>query len=649
MFFKKNKKDESAFASAAVKTMADREEILEEDIDETDEEGINNDGREEEGEVEKELKDIYSKDGEMPDLKNFETRHDKKVKTFLVGMVVFFALLAVSAWAGFFILKPYERFGGKSVQFEITGPEQVVSGTETVLEISYINKEDVPLGEASITLFTTPGFFLKESNPPQGEKGAWELGSIEKGASGKIEIKGIIIGEKDSKFTLTGTLNYRPANFNSEFEKVANYVAKIESTVLDIEASGPADAEPGKEMEFIVKYKNLSTENAEKVAINPVFSEKFNFVSAEPAPDKKGRWVFAELKAEEEGEIKIKGIYSSEASGDIAEKFQIGFIVTGDKFISQKESIVPVRISKSDLILNLNSEKPGPADFGETLQFSINYKNNITEDLGDITIKAVFDPKPASGTRSPLLWSSITDTNRGTKKSFEISWNKTNIPALAKLAPGEEGVINFGISLIDKPFTDLEGEYEISLVSEAKIGKIGGVAADKLVQSERINIPLNSDVAISAEGRYFNDDNIAVGSGPVPPRVGEKTTYKIFWTIDNTLHGLNNIVMAGTLPAGATWENISYAERGNISYEESSRKIFWRMDNLPKEINKAQVNFSISIKPESGDIGKILTILGITNFEAQDETTGGAIVLTEPPITTELIGDPEAQGKGTVR
>jgi hypothetical protein len=612
------------------------EEILEEEI-----------GYDEE--TEKELKKIYEKDGKMPDFKNFEIKRERKIKTFLIGMVVFFALLAVSAWAGFFILKPYERFGGKSVKFEIKGPEVVVSGAETILEISYTNKEDVPLGEADITLFTTPGFILKESNPPQGENGVWNLGAIEKGESGKIELKGIIVGEKDSEFVLTGALNYRPANFNSEFEKVANYSALVKSIILDIEATGATDAEPGKEIEFIVKYKNLSTERVEKIAVNPVFSEKFNFVFAEPVPDKKGRWFFDELKPEEEGEIKIKGVYSSEASGDIAEKFQIGFMISEDKFILQKESVVPVRISRSDLILNLVSDRRGSVNFGEALQFSINYKNNIAEDLSDVSIKAIFESDPENGTRSPLMWSSLIDENRGKKIPFEIIWDKTNIPALAKLTSGSEGTINFWINLIDEPFSDLEGEYKISVLSEAKIGKIGGDPANKPVQSEKITIFLNSDASIIAKGRYFNDDNIAVGSGPVPPKVGEKTTYKIFWTIENTLHALNNIVVSGILPAGVNWENVSFAERGNIFYDASSRKISWRMDNLPKGINKAEVNFSVSITPEMSDIGKNLIILQMTTFEAQDEETKGAIVLTEPAITTELLDDPEAQGRGTVR
>lgn len=333
MFFKNKKKidnEKSAFAKA----MADKEDISEENI-ERDEK------------IERELKEIYSEDGEMPDFKNFEIRREKKIRTLLVGMVVFFALLAASAWAGFFILKPYERFGGKSVQFEIKGQNKVISGKETDIEITYINQEDVPLGAASITLFTTPGFFLKESNPPQGEDGNWEIGSVEKGASGKIELKGIIIGEKDANFTLAGALNYRPANFNSEFEKIASYSALIESTILDIEATGATSAETGKEIEFTVKYKNLSTETIDDIAINSVFSKNFNFFSSEPAPNARGRWIFEEFKPEEEGEIKIKGLYSPDASGDIAEKFQIGFIVAEDKFISQKESFIPVSIIKS--------------------------------------------------------------------------------------------------------------------------------------------------------------------------------------------------------------------------------------------------------------------------------------------------------------
>ncbi len=35
-------------------------------------------------EIEKELTEIYSKNGKMPDFKNFQIKHDRKIKTVLV-------------------------------------------------------------------------------------------------------------------------------------------------------------------------------------------------------------------------------------------------------------------------------------------------------------------------------------------------------------------------------------------------------------------------------------------------------------------------------------------------------------------------------------------------------------------------------------
>lgn len=37
---------------------------------------------------------------------------------------------------------------------------------------------------------------------------------------------------------------------------------------------------------------------------------------------------------------------------------------------------------------------------------------------------------------------------------------------------------------------------------------------------------INSDLSLSEKILYFNEDNVPVGSGPLPPKVGEKLVLK---------------------------------------------------------------------------------------------------------------------------
>ena len=65
-----------------------------------------------------------------------------------------------------------------------------------------------------------------------------------------------------------------------------------------------------------------------------------------------------------------------------------------------------------------------------------------------------------------------------------------------------------------------------------KVGKIGETEVDMTIKSNEIVVDINTGMVFKAEARYFNDDNIAVGSGPLPPKVGETTKYRIFWNIN---------------------------------------------------------------------------------------------------------------------
>lgn len=339
---------------------------------------------------------------------------------------------------------------------------------------------------------------------------------------------------------------------------------------------------------------------------------------------------------------------------------QIGF-ADGGKFYLQKESSFKTNVLIGavlpTLILNGDS-KDRTVGFGDTLNYSIVYQNKDKVDLQNLEIKMIFD-STSQNNKMILDWTALKDdadgTVVGTQLSLEtregtITWTKKQISGLAKLAPGAEGTINFQIKV--KPFSDFQDwttkNFKVKSLVEVKIGK-NGESASETVDSNTINLQINSNLNLKTEARYFNDDNIAVGNGPVSPEVGKTTAYRIFWTVTNSLHEIENLHVSTILPGNINWSNKDEITAGDIKFDEATREILWTLNKIPTDVKSVGVNFEVTVTPTAADKGKLLTLLLSTNLAATDKSTGGTISKTNDALTSNLDGDPSAEGKGVVK
>jgi len=599
----------------------------------------------------KDLKSIYSDhEGKLPDFTRLDGKPGSRLKSMIVGVVGALALLGGITWAGLLFFSRTSGFTGENVELTVMTSGSFTTGAENDVVIRYRNNERIPLARSQVEFRAPEGFEIIGSDPASAENGTWSVGSVAPGTEGEVRVRGYVRKELEAAMTFEAKLNYRPADFNADFQKVASHTVVVSDSALALTGSGPKEMTPGDEISLVYEYENRTDAALEdlRFVIDPL--EGFIFASADPKADEDvtGQWTIPKIEPKAKGTITIKGTYSAASRGPKALVARMGFVVDGKLVsIARGEAVTEVLKSNLDLALIVNgSDKPPTVSFGDQLFFTLRYENAGDVALKDVALIASLPTEPKDGV---LDWVSLKDDLAGVRKDATITWTKKEIPALAALAKGDKGEINFSLQLARKPLEkDSPSDYVVHASASAKIAKAGATPARE-VDAVPMDIRLLSDASFTAYGRYYSTDGVPVGSGPLPPKVGEKTVYRIYWVIRNSLHELTNLSASTLLPQGVKWTGVPReVGAGTLDFDDTGRKATWRLNRMPTSAQEIVVSFEVELTPGAEDIGEILDLTGDNRFEAFDKDVNAVILKTQPPIGTDLIGDEDAAGKGVV-
>ncbi len=603
-------------------------------------------------ELGKDLESIYAdRDGKLPDFTRLDGKPGSRLKSAVFGAVAALAILGGATWAGLLFFSRTSGFTGERVDLRVETSEAFVAGAESDVVIRYRNDERIPLARADIELRAPAGFEIVGSQPASAESGSWSVGSVAPGAEGEVRVRGYVREELDAAMTFEAKLNYRPADFNADFQKVASHTVVIGESVLALAGTGPEQMTPGDEIAFIYEYSNTSDAALEDIrfVVEPI--EGFIFASADPAPDEGTalRWSIPTIEANAKGTIAVKGTFSAASRGPKALPARIGFAEDGGVMtVARTEAATEVLKSGIDLALIVNgSDKPPVASFGDQLFFTIRYENAGDVTLRDVALVADLPSDPASGL---IDWVSLKDDLEGVRKDSAITWTKKEIPELAALEPGDKGEINFSVQLARRPVAgQATAAYVVRAAVSARIARAGNVSGARQVDAIPVDIRLLSDASFAAFGRYYSEDGVPIGEGPLPPKVGERTVYRITWVIRNSLHELTNLSVATLLPQGVKWTGTPReVTAGALDFDETGRKVTWRLNRMPTSVPEIIASFEVEVTPVAEDIGKLLDLTGDNRFEALDKEVNAVILKSQPAVGTDLIGDEDAAGKGVV-
>jgi len=249
------------------------------------------------------------------------------------------------------------------------------------------------------------------------------------------------------------------------------------------------------------------------------------------------------------------------------------------------------------------------------------------------------------GKTLPINWNKA-DLADGKRSGNTITWDKQTTGLLKNIKPEDTGAIDLSLPIVSNPNGSMADTIFVKLITS--MDRLGDNTDPKSVESNPVKLTFDSNTSFSAEARYFLEDGQPVGSGPLPPSVGQSTTYRVFFHISNSLHELKNVEVTTSLPSSVTWVDKKQAAIGNVSFNATTRTVKWKADKIPSSISEADAWFDVSIKPTSSDVGKFVKLTGTSAFTATDSKTNSTISQSVESFTTDLTNDDGAKGKGTV-
>lgn len=586
------------------------------------------------------------------------------------GWTLIFGLTAVAAAWLFNTFRQGVGAGANPGNVEVTidAPEELASGEEVTYAVYYRNVDRVALSGIELTLRYPEGFSYVAAEPKPSDQyvNSWRIGALAAGGAGVIRLTGKVVGPVGSLKTLAGTVNYQPENFSATFKDDFSTTVQITSSILNLSVTAPERVVIEQELAYLIRYENTADKPFSGVMIQVDYPPAFVFRSANPAPkappaavtdfsgltgkDPNSRWYFTTLEENTKGEIRLLGGFTpgnQPIAGDQVLIAHLGLIDETGGFSLQQEqrvSTVVVRPAlQMDLIIN-GQRSDQPVNLGDTLNYRVVYKNLGQETLTDVAIVAAV-------TSGLVDWTTLEDKNLGSVSGTTIRWGQEVMPELAAVGPLGEGTIDFSVQLRPSVQANSDAEDLATVsVARAHVGGVDGLPASLEVTTNPITNSVNTALELQAEGRYFDEDNLAVGSGPLPPVVGEKTTFRIYWSLKNSLHPVKLAVVTATLATDAVWENKFLSSTGQLSYDAKDRVVRWTIPQIAAQAAADDVNgwFDVAVTPKSEQAGKLLLLTSETNLTATDAVTNASVIGLKRSITSNLEDDPFGGGRGLV-
>lgn len=609
-------------------------------------------------EIDDNLSEIYrDKAGDLVDVSHM--KHEKgSVLVSIIKKLFVVAVLLVLGY-GFYFYFSNQSLDASLVDFTINTPEQVKAGEEFVYTLHYKNRSKFNLNSLRLEFKYPDNFIVSEVSGPgleaiQGSasQNYFSLPALLIGGESNILVKGKLVSNKDTASLIIASLSYQPGELSSEFKKEIVASTLVNDLGFDLGFEYANAALVGEEGQIDLVFTNVKSNFLDDFDVSFMFPENIILINPQTTPgsastttsttdpslivDKKTTllWGVRNLIASD-GTYRLPVYYKVTKKVDDNQSITIKLSkkMENGKSYTFAEKTVGLNVMNSNLNLTLilnGSKNDNTANFSDTLNYSLTYSNKSDGPLSDVAIMVALKG-------DFLDWSSFKNVEKGILGENTITWTKEQIPDLSSLDPGEEGVIDFSIAVRPYNDSDLGKSFTIQSYAQFNVNNRQGGLNDS--KSNNIMTKINSDLSLTEKVLYFDENNTPVGSGPLPPKVNEKTSLKVYWKIENNLHELSDTKVISKLPDYVSFNDGIQISTGNLIFDSASHSVIWNIGILPVSTYKAQAEFNISVTPNESQRNSLLVLLSGSNVSAIDSDTKSVIDKKINSKTTKLEDD----------
>jgi hypothetical protein len=540
----------------------------------------------------------------------------------LGSLLIFFFVAGLS---GAYLFFGGNRISGDNINLNLAGGA-TVGGSETYsFQVGITNQNDVDV-ESAVLVLKYPSGTRSISEPI---KNVYEE-RVEVGVLGAGEVKNLpiqvgVYGKENEEKQIEATFEYKIANSDGTFYKVAEPLRfRITSSPLTLQVSSIGKVAAGQPVEIILTAKSNSPKPLKDVLITASYPNGFSFKQSEPKPIyNQNTWKLDELLPEQSARIKISGTISGLTEEKFAVNFSAGAAQTDNQYIvgsvlaeARTEFAIESPFILVGIIIDSDADRQVVLEEGRSSSVEVSIKNTLEESVYDMVVEVV-----PSG--NALKLDSIEsqrgyyDSNKGV-----VRWDVANNPGFAQVRAGDTRSLNFSI---------LPNENKTTSSFDITINVYARRVAEQSAQEQLIG-------TVTAEAKYAStanlDSQVNHMTGPLPPRVGQTTTYLVTIVAEGGGNDLTNATINTSLPTYVEWLN-DYSGAGTLDYNPISKQLEWKAGDIKANTRKELV-FSVSILPSVSQVGMVPVLVNRQTLRAIDRFTNTPLTADADQIHTEL-------------
>ncbi len=573
-------------------------------------------------------------------------------KKFFIFSIIIFILAA--AFALYQFLAGGNTVSNNNIDIVVLGNAFTAGGTELPLQIEITNKNNLALETADLIVEYPKSSGGDLSSSIDTVRTRNSLGVIPAGGIRDENIKLVLYGEQGSIKPIKISLEYRIQDSNSIFVKEKPYEVTISSVPINLLVDAPISISPNQEFTLNVKVSSNATDPVSKMLLKIDYPIGFQFKSATPAPVTNNNvWNLGDLAPGSEhsiyivgkmvdvfdGEQKVFHIWSGLQSDD--DNSQIGVIYNSLGYtVAIKKAFIEANLS-----LNGISQTEYAFDSKTKIAGQIEWKNNLETEVNNVQVMVkisgnAFDSK-----------SVIVDQGFYNSKTNSVLWDKSFLSTLARIGPGESGILNF--SFLSLPIFSgatemlLDPSINIDVSISGEQPQEGNLTTD-LENSESKIVRFTSSAGLAAKAAYYSGP--FTNKGPIPPKAEQETTYTIDWSLSNTISNISNAEVRATLPPSVRFIGpISPADE-SLTYNDATKEVVWNVGSIPRGTGITEANrevfFQVGFTPTFSQINTQPIIINDAVLTGHDDFANVDIKVNRTSLNTGLYGDSSFPSNG---
>lgn len=549
-------------------------------------------------------------------------------KAIIMTAIGFFAISVLVS--SVYMVLGKNTVSGSNIVLNVSGPFTIGGGETLDIQVGITNQNSVPIESATLVVSYPPGTRAADDSGKEffTERTPLDVG-IAPGETRNVNLKARVFGEENQESEVKVSIEYRVAGSSATLVKeAAPHRFKIGHAPVTLKVEAEKTISSGQETTIKIVVTSNSSTPISDLMIKADYPPGFDFSRSEPGPVV-GRnvWRIDELEPEGSAAIELTGVIVGTKSDKYVMKFSVGaagernpnditsLLAVGDTEFTLEDPFLDIDV----FVNNSTNETVSIAPDAQATVF-VDVKNTLDTIVYDGVVEVKLSGNALSGTDVS------TNTGYYDSNSRTVRFDSTSSGGLRRLNPGASERLSFTLrpptSGLETPQIVLEVSASARRVSEANAREQIAGTHSRVIKVE--SRPVVSSTLVSA------------ASGPVPPVVGQETTYEILWKITNSANSISGAVVTAVLPSYVEWEG-GGSGSGAWSYNSSTRTIEWQAGSVNSG-SSASGTFRVSLLPSTSLVGRTPTLVEAAHMKATDNFTGSLLRQSSDDVTTELSG-----------